>query len=43
MTDFGGAVKTIQEYDVALLGIPFDEKSCYLRGAAKGPQAVLTA
>jgi arginase len=43
MTDFGGAVKTSQEYDVALLGIPFDEKSCYLRGAAKGPQAVRAA
>ncbi len=43
MTDFGGAVKTSQEYDVALLGIPFDEKSCYLKGAAKGPQAVRAA
>ena len=43
MTDFGGAVKTSQEYDVALLGIPFDDKSCYLRGAAQGPQAVRAA
>ncbi len=43
MTDFGGAVKTSQEYEVALLGIPFDDKSCYLRGAAQGPQAVRAA
>lgn len=43
MTDFGGAVKKSQEYNVALLGVPFDEKSCYLRGAAKGPQAVRAA
>ena len=43
MTDFGGAIKASQEYDVALLGIPFDEKSCYLRGAAKGPLAVRAA
>jgi len=43
MTDFGGAIKATQEYDVALLGIPFDEKSCYLKGAAKGPQAIRAA
>jgi arginase len=43
MTDFGGALKQSQEYDVAIVGIPFDEKSCYLRGAAKGPQAIRAA
>lgn len=43
MTDFGGAIKDTQDYDVALLGIPFDEKSCYLKGTAKGPQAIREA
>jgi arginase len=43
MTDFGGAIKATQDYDVALLGIPFDEKSCYLRGASRGPQAIRAA
>ncbi len=43
MTDFGGSIKKSEEYDFALIGIPFDEKSCYLRGAAKGPQAIREA
>ena len=43
MTDFGGAIQKSQEYDMAILGIPYDEKSCYLRGAAKGPQAIRAA
>ncbi len=43
MTDFGGAIKQSEEYDIAIIGIPFDEKSCYLRGAAKGPQAIRAA
>lgn len=43
MTDFGGALKKSQTYDIAILGVPFDEKSCYLRGAAKGPQAIRAA
>ncbi len=43
MTDFGGAIKKSQEYDVAIIGIPFDEKSCYLKGASKGPQAIRAA
>jgi len=43
MTDFGGAIKQAEEYDIAILGVPFDEKSCYLRGSAKGPQAVRAA
>jgi len=43
MTDFGGAVKPLAEhpnYQLAVLGIPFDEKSSYLRGAAGGPAAI---
>jgi len=43
VTDFGGAIKKSKEFDVALLGVPFDEKSSYLRGAALGPQAIRAA
>jgi arginase len=43
MTDFGGALKQSEDYNIAIIGIPFDEKSCYLRGASKGPQAVRAA
>lgn len=43
MTDFGGAVKQSQEFDFAIIGVPFDEKSCYLKGAARGPQAIRAA
>jgi len=43
MTDFGGALKQSQEYEFAIIGVPYDEKSCYLRGAAKGPQAIRDA
>jgi len=46
MTDFGGAVKSIRDcpdYGLAILGVPFDEKSCYLRGAAGGPGAIRAA
>jgi len=43
MTDFGGAIKQSKEYNIAIIGIPFDEKSCYLRGASKGPQAIRAA
>lgn len=43
MTDFGGAIKQSQDYNIAIIGIPFDEKSCYLRGASKGPQAIRAA
>ncbi len=42
MTDFGGAIKPLDEspdYKLAILGVPFDEKSSYLRGAAGGPRA----
>jgi arginase len=43
MSDFGGAAKPLSEnpdYKIAILGVPFDEKSSYLRGAARGPAAV---
>ncbi|MCX7972919.1 MAG: agmatinase [Candidatus Aminicenantes bacterium] len=43
MTDFGGAVKKSEVYEIAILGIPFDEKSCFLKGAALGPQAIRRA
>jgi len=40
MTDFGGAIKRSPSYELAILGIPFDEKSSYLRGTAGGPDAI---
>ncbi len=43
MSDFGGALKDLNEFPdfrIAVLGVPFDEKSSYLRGAADGPQAI---
>ncbi len=43
MSDFGGAAKPLSEnpdYRIAVLGVPFDEKSSFLRGAAQGPAAV---
>jgi agmatinase len=46
MTDFGGALKPLgenPEYKIAILGVPFDEKSSYLRGAAGGPTAIRAA
>jgi arginase len=43
MTDFGGAVKISPTYELAILGVPFDEKSCFLRGAAQGPAAIRAA
>ena len=43
MSDFGGAVKKSSNYDLAVIGVPFDEKSSYLRGAAKGPVAIRAA
>ncbi|MFP4081447.1 MAG: agmatinase [Candidatus Aminicenantes bacterium] len=43
MSAFGGAIKESQKYDIALMGIPFDGKSCYLKGAAKGPEAIRAA
>ncbi len=43
MTDFGGAVRDSRAYKLAILGVPFDEKSCFLRGAALGPAAIRAA
>jgi len=43
MSDFGGALKSFKDHprpDLVVLGIPFDEKSSFLRGAAGGPAAV---
>lgn len=43
MSDFGGALKPLSEhsdYDIAVLGVPFDEKSSYKRGQAQGPAAI---
>ena len=43
MSDFGGAVKENNTYDIAILGVPYDGKSSYLRGPSKGPQAIRAA
>lgn len=43
MEPFGGALTRSEEYDFALIGIPYDEKSTYLRGSAEGPQAIRKA
>lgn len=46
MSDFGGAIKSVAEfpdYEIALIGVPFDEKSSFLRGAAAGPKAIREA
>jgi agmatinase len=43
MSDFGGAVKDREEFDIAIIGIPYDDKSCYLKGAAEGPEAIRAA
>ena len=43
MTDFGGAIRQSEEFEIAILGIPYDAKSSYLRGAAQGPAAIRAA
>lgn len=43
MTDFGGAVKKTRDYEFAILGVPFDDKSSFVKGTAKGPQAIREA
>lgn len=43
MTDFGGAIQKGPNCDVAIIGIPYDDKSSYLKGPAKGPQAIREA
>ncbi len=43
MSDFGGAVKESKTYDIAILGVPYDGKSSYLKGPSKGPRAIREA
>jgi arginase family enzyme len=43
MSDFGGAVKENDTYNIAILGVPYDGKSSYLKGPSKGPQAIRAA
>jgi len=43
MNFFGGAIKKSAVFDIAILGVPYDEKSSYLRGPAKGPPAIREA
>jgi arginase len=43
MSDFGGAVKETHTYDIAILGVPYDGKSSYLKGPSQGPQAIRAA
>ena len=40
MNQFGGCVRQSETFDFALLGIPYDEKSSFLRGTSGGPAAV---
>jgi len=43
MTDFGGALKNRSLYPdfvLGIIGVPFDEKSSFIRGAAAGPGAI---
>jgi len=43
MSDFGGSVKCADDYEFAVIGIPYDEKSSFLKGTARGPEAVRRA
>ena len=43
MTDFGSSIKQTKEFDFAIFGVPFDKKSCYMKGPSKGPQAIRAA
>jgi len=43
MTDFGGAIQARDDFDLALLGIPFDGKSSFRQGPSLGPQAIREA
>ena len=43
MTDFGGAIHKGPDCEVGIIGIPYDDKSSYLKGPAKGPQAIREA
>lgn len=43
MSDFGGAVRESNTYDIAILGVPYDGKSSYLKGPSEGPRAIRVA
>lgn len=43
MSDFGGAIRQSKDFEFAILGIPFDEKSSFLRGSSQAPQAIRDA
>lgn len=43
MSDFGGSIKVSDDYEFAIIGIPFDEKSSFLKGPARAPQAIRNA
>lgn len=43
MTDFGGAIQKGIDGDVAVIGVPYDGKSSYLKGPAKGPRSIREA
>lgn len=43
MSDFGGAVRESNTYDIAILGVPYDGKSSYLKGPSEGPRAIRAA
>ena len=43
MGAFGGAVSLAKNYDFAIIGVPYDDKSTYLKGTAQGPQAIRDA
>jgi len=43
MTDFGGAIQRSRKFNLAIIGVPFDEKSSFLKGAAGGPAAIRAA
>lgn len=43
MSDFGGAIRQSKDFEFAILGIPFDEKSSFLRGSSQAPRAIRDA
>ena len=43
MSDFGGAIKKRDSFDIAVLGVPFDGKSSFMKGTSAGPEAIRKA
>lgn len=43
MDYFGGAVRSGDDFDIAVIGVPFDEKSSFMQGPAGGPGAIRSA